>query len=182
MEKRHEAGYGLALPGVIGVHRPPDGSQRGFCATSDKKASSGCPAILRCNRSGLHCRETRGGSMKSILLASAILAALPGSAFAADALSAAPAIYDWSGAYVGVQLGYGWGHVDSHDQSISSGNSDWADSWKSNGVLGGIHLGYNQAYGSFVLGGEADIEASGMSGSVDSVFAGTIDTKIDVQG
>ncbi|RWE76521.1 outer membrane protein [Mesorhizobium sp.] len=120
--------------------------------------------------------------MKSILLASAILAALPGSAFAADALSAAPAIYDWSGAYVGVQLGYGWGHVDSHDQSISSGNSDWADSWKSNGVLGGIHLGYNQAYGSFVLGGEADIEASGMSGSVDSVFAGTIDTKIDVQG
>ncbi|CDX41018.1 hypothetical protein MPLA_340140 [Mesorhizobium sp. ORS 3359] len=51
---------GLALSGVIGVHRSLDGRQRGFCATSDKKASSGCPAILRCNRSGLHCREITG--------------------------------------------------------------------------------------------------------------------------
>lgn len=120
--------------------------------------------------------------MKSILLASAILAVLPGSAFAADALSSGPAVYEWSGPYVGVQLGYGWGDVDSHDSQIGNGFSDWADSWGSNGVLGGIHLGYNQAYGSFVLGAEGDIEASGMSGSVDSEFAGNIKTKIDVQG
>ncbi|MBZ9818414.1 outer membrane protein [Mesorhizobium sp. CA4] len=121
--------------------------------------------------------------MKSFLLASTIIALFPASAFAADALSpAVPAAYEWSGFYGGVQLGYGWGKVKSHDSEIGTGVSDWADSWKSDGVLGGIHIGYNQAYDQFVLGAEADIEASGMSGSVDSEFAGTIKTKIDVQG
>ncbi|WP_296736360.1 outer membrane protein [Mesorhizobium sp.] len=120
--------------------------------------------------------------MKSILVACTILIALPGGAFAADALVSPPTVYDWSGFYGGVQTGYGWGRVKSHDESKSTGNSDWADTWNSNGVLGGIHLGYNQAYDSLVLGAEADIEASGMSGSVDSRFAGNINTKIDVQG
>lgn len=120
--------------------------------------------------------------MKSILLASTILAAFSGSAFAADSIAAAPVAYEWSGFYAGAQLGYGWGHVKSHDAEIGNGFSDWADSWNSNGVLGGIHLGYNKAFNSIVLGAEADIEGSGMSGSVDSTFAGTIKTKIDVQG
>lgn len=120
--------------------------------------------------------------MKSIVLASAFLAAVSGGASAADALAPAPSVYEWSGFYAGAQLGYGWGHVDSHDAFIPNGFSDWADSWKSDGVLGGIHLGYNQAFNSIVLGVEGDIEASGVSGSVDSRFAGTIKTKIDVQG
>ncbi len=110
------------------------------------------------------------------------MVAASGSAFAADALVAAPAAFEWTGFYAGAQLGYGWGHVDAHDSSISSGNSDWSDTWKSNGLLGGIHIGYNQAFNSVVLGAEADIEGSGMSGSVDSAFAGTIKTKLDVQG
>jgi outer membrane immunogenic protein len=120
--------------------------------------------------------------VKSILLASTILAVFSGSAFAADSIAAAPVAYEWSGFYVGAQLGYGWGKVKSHDSEIGSGVSDWADSWKSDGVLGGIHIGYNQAFNSFVLGAEADIEGSAMSGSVNSDFAGTIKTKIDVQG
>lgn len=120
--------------------------------------------------------------MKSILLASTILVAASGGAFAADALVSAPAAYEWTGFYAGAQLGYGWGDVDSHDSEIGSGASDWSDSWKSNGVLGGIHIGYNHAFDSFVLGVEGDIEASGANGSVDSEFAGTIKTKIDVQG
>ncbi|MER9433327.1 outer membrane protein [Mesorhizobium sp. M0618] len=120
--------------------------------------------------------------MKILLLASTMLVVVSGNAFAADALDSAPVAYDWTGAYVGAQIGYGWGDVDSHDSEIGSGFSDWSDSWKSNGVLGGIHLGYNQAFDSYVLGVEGDIEGSGASGSVDSVFAGTIKTKIDVQG
>jgi outer membrane immunogenic protein len=121
--------------------------------------------------------------VKSILLASTILAAFSGSAFAADSIATAPESYEWSGFYVGAQLGYGWGNVDSHDALISDPSfSDWADSWKSDGVIGGIHAGYNQAFNSIVLGVEADIEASGASGSVDSTFAGNIKTSIDVQG
>lgn len=111
-----------------------------------------------------------------------MLVAVSGSAFAADALTSAPVAYEWTGAYVGAQIGYGWGDVDSHDSEIGTGSSDWSDSWKSNGVLGGIHVGYNQAFDSIVLGVEADLEASGASGSVDSAYAGNIKTKIDVQG
>ncbi|AZV18414.1 outer membrane protein [Mesorhizobium sp. M7A.F.Ce.TU.012.03.2.1] len=120
--------------------------------------------------------------MKSILLASTMLVALSGGAFAADALVEAPVAYEWSGYYVGAQLGYNWGHVDSHDVNIDDGSSDWADAWKSDGVIGGIHAGYNQAFNSIVLGVEADLEASGAGGSVDSAYAGNIKTKIDVQG
>src|SRR5258705_13580735 len=102
--------------------------------------------------------------MKSILLASTILAAFSGSAFASDALVAASVAYEWSGFYVGAQLGYGWGNVDGRDANPLFGNSDWADSWKSDGVIGGVHVGYNQAYNSIVLGVEGDVEASGASG------------------
>jgi outer membrane immunogenic protein len=139
---------------------------------------------LICNQSKIFCRQFnwRGRYVKSILLASTILVAASGGAFAADALVAAPVAYEWSGFYAGAQLGYGWGHVDSHDSEKLSGFSDWADSWKSDGVLGGIHVGYNQAFNSIVLGVEGDIEASGESGSVNSKFAGTIKTKIEVQG
>ncbi|MER8742411.1 hypothetical protein NKH54_04920 [Mesorhizobium sp. M1004] len=97
--------------------------------------------------------------MKSILLASTIIAAFSGCAFAADSITAAPVAYEWSGFYVGAQLGYGWGDVKGHDQNIGSGSSDWADSWNSDRALGGIHLGYNKAFNSIVLGAEADIEA-----------------------
>ena len=65
-------------------------------------------------------------------------------------------------------LAYNWGHVDGHDADVNDGSSDWADSWKTDGVIGGIHIGYNQAVNSIVLGVEGDVEASGMSGSVDS--------------
>ncbi|RUV16840.1 outer membrane protein [Mesorhizobium sp. M7A.F.Ca.MR.245.00.0.0] len=126
--------------------------------------------------------QLAGRYVKTLLLASTMLVAVSGSAFAADALTSAPVAYEWTGAYVGAQIGYGWGDVDSHDSEIGTGSSDWSDSWKSNGVLGGIHVGYNQAFDSIVLGVEADLEASGASGSVDSAYAGNIKTKIDVQG
>ncbi|WP_299587390.1 outer membrane beta-barrel protein [uncultured Tateyamaria sp.] len=66
---------------------------------------------------------------------------------------------DWTGAYGGVQLGYG--------DVNGSGAADGDD------VLGGVHLGYNYDFGTFVLGGEldydfADIDLNGAA-SVDSV-------------
>ncbi|WP_299370025.1 outer membrane beta-barrel protein [uncultured Tateyamaria sp.] len=66
---------------------------------------------------------------------------------------------DWTGAYGGVQLGYG--------DVNGSGAADGDD------VLGGVHLGYDYDFGTFVLGGEvdydfADIDLNGAA-SVDSV-------------
>lgn len=56
--------------------------------------------------------------------------------------------YSWNGAYVGVNLGYQWGK-----------NTNWPTN--PSGIMGGGQLGYNWQSGSFVLGVEADLQASG---------------------
>ncbi len=66
---------------------------------------------------------------------------------------------DWTGAYAGVQLGYG--------DVNGTGAADGED------ILGGVHVGYDYDFGTFVLGGEldydfADIDLNGAA-TVDSV-------------
>ncbi len=55
--------------------------------------------------------------------------------------------YSWIGPYIGGNLGYSWG------TTTNSGTSP-------NGVAGGIQGGYNWQFGQFVLGAEADLQAS----------------------
>lgn len=67
---------------------------------------------------------------------------------------------DWTGAYVGAQLGYG---------DVTSDNGISGDD-----AIGGIHAGYNYDLGTVVLGGEIDYDAtnidlSGGAGKLDSV-------------
>ncbi|OQM74674.1 outer membrane protein [Manganibacter manganicus] len=94
-----------------------------------------------------------------------------GTVAAALALSAGPAaaqdaVYDWSGAYVGAQIGYGWGK--------STTNADIVPPWKTyidlddSGVLGGLYAGYNyQMSNKVVLGIEADINATNVKDASD---------------
>jgi len=88
--------------------------------------------------------------MKALLLAAAAAFLLPAAAQAAPV--------NWSGPYLGVNLGYGLGHTAIDDQdciaSCSSQNLD------PNGVnLGGV-AGYNWQHGAAVLGVEADYNYS----------------------
>ena len=105
--------------------------------------------------------------MKRLLaagLAFGLLAAVPG-AQAAD-LSVAPLYkappaeyspaYNWSGFYLGLNGGGGWG--DSHWQGIGRAAL-------SGGEAGGT-AGYNWQLGNTVLGLEGDIDWSGLSGSL----------------
>jgi outer membrane immunogenic protein len=102
--------------------------------------------------------------MKKIVLAvaAASLAVATGAAHAADLprgpspyySSPAPAGYNWSGVYAGVNLGYEWG-------SVSNSNVN------PNGLAGGAQIGYNWQYGQFVFGGETDVQVSG----ADDTFA-----------
>ncbi|MGO4914694.1 outer membrane protein [Pseudogemmobacter sp. W21_MBD1_M6] len=75
-------------------------------------------------------------------------------------VAAAPVTYgsDWTGGYIGAQLGYG-------DFSAGAASGD--------GVLGGLHAGYNYDFGTVVLGGEIDYDATdidlGAGANVDSV-------------
>lgn len=96
--------------------------------------------------------------IKTILLASTITFLGFSAANAADAIQyqeptpaiAAPS-FTWNGAYIGGQIGYGWGK--SHYTSLLNSGE-----LKPNGFLGGIYAGYNFALeNNFVLGADIDV-------------------------
>ena len=104
--------------------------------------------------------------MKKLLIAAAV-AGLATSAMAADFPQRAPGpiyadpvaarIFDWSGFYLGGNLGYGWGNM----AGINTG-----------GFLGGVHGGYNYMWpGGFLIGAEADLSLSGVTGSAGPMNA-----------
>lgn len=66
----------------------------------------------------------------------------------------APMVYgaDWSGFYAGGQIGYG-----QIDASIATTPSS------PDGALYGVHAGYNYDFGTVVLGGELDYDATNIS-------------------
>jgi len=111
--------------------------------------------------------------MKKLLLASAGFLALGiASASAAD-LSRVPVkapaymlppLYNWTGFYLGINGGGGWGRSD-YSGAFSTGSFD-----TSGGVVGAT-IGYNwQVSNQFVLGLEGDIDWSSMRGSSACAF------------
>jgi outer membrane immunogenic protein len=95
----------------------------------------------------------------------------------------APQAYNWSGFYVGANVGYGWGDgktgtVDFYDTAYAG--SILGHSTDMNGVIGGGQIGYNQQFGNTVFGLEADFSGTGMKGSVtDPVNGYTATSSID---
>lgn len=84
--------------------------------------------------------------------------------------SSAAGGYSWTGLYIGVNLGYGWGTADTRFTPLPDATTfinlapttlrpDPA------GVIGGGQVGYNRQFGHFVLGVEADINGSAMDGT-----------------
>jgi outer membrane immunogenic protein len=70
--------------------------------------------------------------------------------------------FSWTGFYVGANLGYGWGDSD-HLAGPDSGTG--INDLDIDGVFGGGQVGFNYQMNQFVLGVEADIQASGIEGS-----------------
>lgn len=88
---------------------------------------------------------------------------LSGAAWAADLRSVAlppapelPALYSWTGAYLGLQGGYAWG-----SNRVRIGGPFAPAGFRADGdsVFGGAHAGFNYQFGSIVLGIEGDVEA-----------------------
>lgn len=101
--------------------------------------------------------------MKKLLFGAALATVLiSGHAQAADlqrgypqyAPPPAPMVYRWMGPYFGANVGYQWGSIDNNPTEPT-------------GVLGGLQAGYNWQTGSFVFGGEGDINIS----NADDTFA-----------
>ena len=122
--------------------------------------------------------------MKRTLIAGAAFTSLLAAtnAFAADLPVKAPAVvavvYDWTGFYIGTNLGYSWGRgstdgtmtttslagrrrTAAHDVLPLSGRADV------NGFIGGGQLGYNWQSGTWLFGLEGDIQFSNERASGD---------------
>ncbi|KAJ56648.1 hypothetical protein ACMU_06810 [Actibacterium mucosum KCTC 23349] len=99
------------------------------------------------------------------------LAAAPAFAGSNKAPSVEPAVTqavpiatgaDWTGGYVGAQLGYG--DVDTDNGGGANGD----------GFIGGLHAGYDIDLGDWVIGGEFDVDSTDINlsaggGDIDSV-------------
>jgi len=115
-------------------------------------------------------------TITAVLLASAATFGLAGAALAADPILPPPAdIYipeaggvDWSGFYIGANVGYGWGTVEYDSFAVDDDEYD-VDGW-----LFGVQAGANAQFDSIVVGIEGDIAWSGLSGT-DVIDAGPID-------
>ena len=70
-----------------------------------------------------------------------------------------PAYYNWSGIYLGVNGGYGFGQSNWTSAGVSTGN------FSTNGFLVGGTLGANYQTGSYLVGFEGDIDWSSVQGS-----------------
>ncbi|HKM55194.1 MAG TPA: hypothetical protein VJY33_17425 [Isosphaeraceae bacterium] len=121
--------------------------------------------------------------MKKLLLTGVAFTALvTGSAMAAD--QAAPAFrrpvlveapFSWSGFYIGIQGGAGWGATDLNQTSVAVSGLGFptpatpvtnfeSASYPLNGWHGGGTAGYNWEIGQLVLGVEGDISAANING------------------
>jgi outer membrane immunogenic protein len=79
----------------------------------------------------------------------------------------APAYANWTGFYVGLNAGYGFGKSDWDVPALSN---------SPDGFLGGVTLGYNFQTGLWLWGLEGDVDYSDMKGSSDC-FGGSCESK-----
>lgn len=107
---------------------------------------------------------------------------------------APPPVYNWTGWYVGLNAGAGWGHSDTDSVfscpgssgsciynnvlNLAAFNAAGSSSLSDTFFVGGIQTGYNWQSGSLVLGGEVDFnsfnfdQSSSVSGLVPNSYSG----------
>src|SRR5258708_17497520 len=116
--------------------------------------------------------------MKRVLFASVSLGVLgllsPALGADLDVYTKAPAIasptYDWSGFYVGVFGGGGFGNHNLNNALGPAGFANYTINYSSTGGIAGGEAGYNIQSGNIVLGIEGDGFWSGIKGNDLSQF------------
>ena len=110
--------------------------------------------------------------LRTLLFSSTAISALcVAPAFAADLPAKAPApaaLFNWSGFYVGANVGGLWGRSEvADDPSAAFGLVGPGSTNTPSGVIGGVQIGYNWQAGNLVYGVEADLNLASASQSVD---------------
>jgi outer membrane immunogenic protein len=92
--------------------------------------------------------------------------------------------FNWSGFYVGGNIGYSWGRSANTETISTLSTGAILDTNTSrnnvNGVIGGAQFGYNWQMSNWVAGFEADIQGSGERGSTALVCPGCGDGPSDI--
>jgi outer membrane immunogenic protein len=120
--------------------------------------------------------------MKRMFIGLAAIASLTTGAFAADLAprpyTKAPVYvepgYNWTGFYVGGNIGYSWGRSSDTSTVTSAAGAVLGTSTGTsnlNGVVGGGQVGYNWQMQNWVWGLEADIQGTGEQGSRAFTYA-----------
>ena len=115
--------------------------------------------------------------MKGLLIGTALATVLGGTALAADLgqpinpfVPQTP-VYSWTGAYLGLQGGYGWGdstlNYDFDDGLLPPIEFPYSLDVEPSGFVGGGHLGALYQWNWLVLGVEGDIEFNTMDDSAN---------------
>ena len=100
--------------------------------------------------------------MKRILLATVALGALAlGTSASATDLAVkapplAPAVYDWSGVYIGGFGGYGFGNQNINNSNGPAGFANFTANFETHGPMAGGEIGYNWMVGQILFGLEGD--------------------------
>ena len=114
------------------------------------------------------------------LAAPACAADLPAREYRPPPVVAPVPAYDWSGFYIGGNIGGAWDSSTSTNRALD-GTFVSSGSGNNSGVIGGGQIGYTfMASPNFLLGREADVEGSSRTGSVASIDGSNIhNSKLD---
>lgn len=105
-------------------------------------------------------------SVAGLVAAPALAADLPEPIPEAPIVEVAPAAFDWTGFYIGANIGYGFGGDDVVGVFSDGSFVGDAGDLEASGILGGLQAGYNYQYGNFVIGLEGDIQLSDIGDDV----------------
>lgn len=121
--------------------------------------------------------------MKKMLLGSAAAAmflTLGTTAQSADIIPEPATVTDWSGFYIGAHLGYGWANMSGcHDCTDINSELD-AENLDLEGIVGGLHAGYNWQMDHIVFGIEGDVSFADLSDSEPQDENDTTEQSADV--
>ncbi len=129
--------------------------------------------------------------MKRIILASSALALMAGSALAADLPTRtmapapspvyAPPVFTWTGFYVGVNAGWNRNESEATNRGFTGVVASYPriNLGDRNSFIGGFQAGYNQQFGMFVGGVEADINFLGNRRSTGTVAVAGLPGVVD---
>jgi outer membrane immunogenic protein len=118
-------------------------------------------------------------AVTSLLATGAWAADLPARTYTKAPVYVEP-VYDWTGFYIGGNVGYSWGSSNStvsmSDATSGTILNSTIGKFNMDGVIGGGQIGYNWQRDKWVFGLEADIQGSGQGGNLTGVCPGNTTT------